>query len=95
MILSVTFGLKLFILLLEAHEKRSLLKKSYQSSAPETTSGIYNRSTFWWLRDVFRKGFGTVLTVGTLMPLDDEINAATDSQRLVERWNRGKFFKGN
>jgi ATP-binding cassette subfamily C (CFTR/MRP) protein 1 len=42
-------GIKLFILIAEAIEKRSILLDRYRNSSPEATSGIYSRSFFWWL----------------------------------------------
>lgn len=41
--------IKVIILIAEAVEKRSILLDRYRHSSPETTSGIYSRSFFWWL----------------------------------------------
>ncbi|RDL41711.1 Cyclic peptide transporter [Venustampulla echinocandica] len=87
-ITSSSFGLKLLILLLEAKEKRALLKRPYENSAPESTGGIFNRSTFWWLKDLFWRGFKSLLTVDTLLPLDEEIISASDTHSIAQRWNK-------
>lgn len=90
-IFAASFALKGIILILEATEKRALLKPAYRNSGPEATSGVLNRSLFLWLNGLFWKGFKSLLSVDTLVALDNEITLASEpSQQLVERWNRGE-----
>src|SRR5689334_16131041 len=49
-------AVKALVLVLEALGKRRLLRPEYQDYPPEATSGIYNRSFFWWLNPLFRLG---------------------------------------
>lgn len=74
---------------LESIEKRSLLRKGFENSSIETTSGVINRSLFWWLNSVLRSGSQTTLTVDTLPALDEELNEATIAQSLTEKWIAG------
>ncbi|KAF3491610.1 Cyclic peptide transporter [Arthroderma uncinatum] len=83
---SVGCGIKVVILGLEATEKRSLLKDPYKDSAAEAIGGIYNRSVFWWVNNVLRKGFKNLLPISSLNVLDDDLLGAADPQVLIERW---------
>ncbi|GAT29334.1 ABC multidrug transporter [Aspergillus luchuensis] len=77
-ITSVGAGLKVLLLILEATEKRYILRHPYQNYPPEALAGIYNRSFFWWLNSLFRRGFSKVLGVDDLFALDKQL----ESKRL-------------
>ncbi|KAG0646471.1 abc multidrug transporter B [Hyphodiscus hymeniophilus] len=64
------------ILITEAIEKRSILLDRYQDSSPETTSGIYSRSFFWWLNKLMTTGYGRVIQNEDLYPIDDVMKSA-------------------
>ena len=81
---------KAITLVFESIEKRFLLKKAYENSALEATSGIFNRSLFWWLNELLWRGSKTTLTVDDLPILDDELTKASDPEKLLERWNKGE-----
>jgi hypothetical protein len=82
---------KVIILVLESKEKRALLKKPFEGSSLEATSGVFNRSLFWWLNGLLWKGSKTTLTVETLPDLDDDIKHASNPQDLIEKWKTGKL----
>ena len=92
-------GLKSFILVLEAVEKTHLLLPKYLAYPPEAVVGIYNRSFFWWLNSLFRRGFGRVLGVEDLFPLDKHLEASYLHNRFQTAWASGMiplsdfFFK--
>lgn len=86
---SVGAGLKILLLLLEATEKRFILKLEYENYPPEALAGIYNRSFFWWLNSLFRRGFSKVLGVDDLFALDKQL----ESKRL-HRVLKGVVAKG-
>lgn len=77
-ITSVGAGLKVLLLILEATEKRYILRHPYQNYPSEALAGIYNRSFFWWLNSLFRRGFSKVLGVDDLFALDKQL----ESKRL-------------
>lgn len=54
--------IKLLVLAVEAWEKRSILLSQYRELSPEVTSGILNRTVFWWLNPLMKAGFGRLLT---------------------------------
>lgn len=85
-VFTATVALKLVLLLLEAIEKRWILQPTYKSYPPEAISGIYNKSFFWWLNSLFRKGFSTVLTVDDLFTLDKGLTAEYLQERLQRNW---------
>lgn len=89
-IFSAGCGVKSVVLILEATEKRSLLKDQYKSNVEEATGGIFSRSLFWWLNSLLWAGCKTLFTVDSLGGLDDDITAAANPQRLTQRWINGE-----
>ena len=75
-ITSMSVGIKLGILILEAQEKRGILLEVYKDLPPEATSGIYKRSVFWWLNPLFRSGFAKILRMGDLDSIDDNLSSS-------------------
>ncbi|KAK0701169.1 hypothetical protein B0T21DRAFT_435070 [Apiosordaria backusii] len=82
-----------FLLVVEALNKRRLLRPEYRGYGygPEATSGVYNRSLFWWLNPLFWRGFqkGRVLDVdkrGDLPELDKHLQASYNYRRLGNAW---------
>lgn len=80
---------KAFVLVLEALEKRRLLRPEYRAYPPEATSSIYSRSFFWWLNPLFRLGFSRVLDVDDLFVLDKHLQASYCHRRFREAWTSG------
>lgn len=82
-----------FLLVIEALSKRRVLRPEFRGYGygPEATSGLYNRSFFWWLNPLFWKGFqkGRVLDVdkrGDLPELDKHLQAGYNYRRLGNAW---------
>jgi ATP-binding cassette subfamily C (CFTR/MRP) protein 1 len=87
---TVTVGLKALILLLEAVEKRLILRPVYKSYPPEATSSVYNKSFFWWLNPLFAKGFMRLIRIDDLFTLDKHMFSERVHERMEAAWNRGK-----
>ncbi|KAI9848831.1 MAG: hypothetical protein M1837_006347 [Sclerophora amabilis] len=83
---TVTVGWKVLILLLEAKEKRSLLRPLYQHYPPEAISGVLNGNFFWWLNPLLTTGFGKVLFLDDLFPVDKDLTSAAARKGLQLRW---------
>jgi ATP-binding cassette, subfamily C (CFTR/MRP), member 1 len=81
--------LKSIILVLEALDKRHLLRPEYRAYPPEATSSIYHRSLFWWLNPLFRQGYGHELVVDDLFVLDKHIRASYCYKRFRGAWSSG------
>lgn len=91
MAFSVAVGLKFVILLLEAAQKRGILRLEYQSYPPEATSGIFNRSFFLWLNSLFWAGFSKLLGIDDLFVLDKHLLSERVHDRMQERWSKGSI----
>ena len=89
-VLSGTVSVKLLVIIAEAVEKRDILLHQYRAYSPESTSGIYSRSFFWWLNPLFRDGFKKVLTDDDLYPIDVDMKVEIIQRRLKDEWAREK-----
>ena len=83
---------KSIVLVLEALDKRRLLRPEYRAYPPEATSGTYNRSFFWWLNPLFRQGFGHELEVDDLFVLDKHLQAGYCYKRFQAAWSSGEVL---
>ena len=92
---TVAVAVKAMILVLEAVEKRHILKSEYAAYPPEATAGFYNRAVFWWLNPLFKNGFSNFLTVEDLSVLDKELSSERLLAMFEERWSKGKHFIGS
>jgi hypothetical protein len=88
---ALSCAIKAILLVFEATEKKKLLKKAYENSPIESTSGVINRALFWWLRDLLWRGSKTTLTVDSLPSLDDDLKNASTSQSLFDKWDNGEL----
>lgn len=79
--------IKVALLLLESKSKRSHLRAPYNSYSTETTSGIFNRSFFWWLNPVVFTGFRKILTLDDLFTSDPELLSEPLLQQMERSWN--------
>lgn len=86
----VALSIKAVVLLLEATEKRVLLKTPYRSYPREAVGGILNRSFFWWLNPLFFLGYRQVLEIDDLYALDKHLEAARLQRSLQSAWTRGE-----
>lgn len=90
-----TLGVKLIILIAEAIEKRGILLDRYRDASPESTSGIYSRSFFWWLNKLMTTGFRRVIQNEDLYPIDEEMSSAFLQRHGQRIWDAtvGKHHK--
>ncbi|KAH8881037.1 P-loop containing nucleoside triphosphate hydrolase protein [Thozetella sp. PMI_491] len=79
-------AVKAVVLVVEALEKRRVLRPEYRNSSPEATGSIYNRYFFWWLNSLFRLGFRRVLDVDDLFVLDKHLQATYLHRRFESAW---------
>jgi hypothetical protein len=68
-------AVKAGILLLEARHKSRWVSWDAKKHSPEETSGIFSLSVFFWLNKLFLAGYGKVLTLEDLYPLDSSFDA--------------------
>ncbi|KFY97582.1 hypothetical protein V500_01998 [Pseudogymnoascus sp. VKM F-4518 (FW-2643)] len=86
--LSASLLVKIAILFLEAKSKKYILTKSYLNLSPETTSGIFGRSTFYWIKPLLMAGFTSTISIDESPALDRELSSEPLHNRLQRCWNR-------
>jgi ATP-binding cassette, subfamily C (CFTR/MRP), member 1 len=86
-VFSATMGIKLALLFLEAQEKASYLRKPYSTLPPESTSGIWSQSTFWWLNSLIYQGFQKLLSMKELYDLDIDLASEKLKEDMQKAWD--------
>ena len=81
-ILSAIVVSKIAVLFMEMQGKKKLLRGKYVGISPETTSGILNRSTFFWMNQLFRLGFRKIISLEDLSPADEGLLSQTLCAKL-------------
>ena len=89
---AATVALKLSLLALEAQTKRTYLKAPHRDTPPESTSGIFARTIFWWLNRLFLTGFRKLLTIEDLFPTDVDLKSAPLRQKIRVAWEKCMYF---
>lgn len=90
-IASSILALKLFVLISEATEKRTILFIANAERSPEDTSSLYSRGLFWWLTPLFRLGFRNVVRDDDLFAADEDLLSKSLEVRFSGRWVTRKF----
>ena len=88
--LSASWAVKCLILILEAVEKRSLLFGLDHHFSLESTSGLINRSSFWWLNSLLLVGFKKVLTLDNLPAIYEKLDSEYLANKLKSTWDNCK-----
>jgi len=88
-------ALQCVMIVLESTEKRGILIQPYRNVSRETTSGIVNRSLFFWLTSLFITGYRGILSLKDLYPLDSQLRSQQLHEALQRAWERGKYHVEN
>ncbi|KAE8368379.1 hypothetical protein BDV27DRAFT_168126 [Aspergillus caelatus] len=72
---TVTLCIKVVLLITETMSKRSLLRRNYKDSPPESTVGILGECLFCWLNPLLMLGNRMDLTVELLPPIEDSLRS--------------------
>ncbi|CAI7605239.1 unnamed protein product [Penicillium palitans] len=83
---TANIAVKTAMVLFESLGKQKHLIGSYQDLPPESTSGIVNRSSMWWLNRLFSTGFRSLLTTEDLDPLDRPLQSAGTARQASKAW---------
>ncbi|ROW02989.1 hypothetical protein VMCG_05737 [Cytospora schulzeri] len=89
-VLTASLAVKGVVLLLEAVEKRSLLLGLDRHFSQESTSGLFNRSSFWWLNSFLLTGFKNVLTLEELPAIYEKLDSTRLAAQLQFAWDKCK-----
>jgi hypothetical protein len=87
-VFSATFAFKAVLVVLEELPKK--LIDWEKTSSRETRAGIVSRSIFWWINSFLLVGFRTVVDVGHIGPIDQEMDSRKLLFKLQEKWDKGQ-----
>ena len=85
---AASIAVKLVLLALEARSKRAYLQYPYAAFPPEATSGVLNRSFFWWLSPLFVGGWRKILDLEDLYGIDRELLAEGLLEKIERSWDK-------
>ncbi|KUJ15922.1 P-loop containing nucleoside triphosphate hydrolase protein [Mollisia scopiformis] len=85
---TTSVGLKLVLLLLESLNKRKYLRAPYSTYPPESTSGVFGRSFFWWLNPMLATGFRRLMTLDDLFVTDNALLSEPLGEEMKKSWNK-------
>jgi ATP-binding cassette subfamily C (CFTR/MRP) protein 1 len=60
-----------------------------EEAPKERSSGLWNRTIFWWLNTTFKKGFRSFLAIDDLSALDHYLDSTRLTSNLEQKWNTG------
>jgi ATP-binding cassette subfamily C (CFTR/MRP) protein 1 len=83
---SAAVSAKLVILVLEEVPKRG---STTTRTSKELSSGLWNRSVFWWLNSTLRRGFKSFLGMDDLSSLDHQLDSRFLASRINQTWESG------
>ncbi|RKL32009.1 hypothetical protein BFJ70_g9331 [Fusarium oxysporum] len=86
-VFTASFVIKTILLILEETPKSLLNEKE---KIHETSSGVVNRSFFWWLNGLFLQGHRTILETEDLQAIDSKFDTDHVSAPLEKQWERAR-----
>lgn len=84
----MTIAMKVLILGLESISKSRYLSSTDQKRSPEELSGIFSLSFFTWLIPLMRNGYGQLLTVEDLYPIDSKMSSKLLWTQIRREWDK-------
>jgi hypothetical protein len=85
-------GLKVFLLSIEIQHKGKYLSHQLREQyPPEELSGVFARTVFSWLNELFLRGFRKILTLDDLFPTDNELGSNLLMSALKVQWAKCLF----
>lgn len=82
-------GLKTILLSIETQHKGKYLR--FKQYPPEELSGVFARTIFSWLNQLFFRGFRKILTLDDLFPTDSELGSDLLLRALKFNWVKCSF----
>lgn len=71
------------LIVLESQHKSKWVKWNVKDHSPEETSGLFGLSAFVWLNRLFLTGYGKILTLDDLFPLDHNLASEALQAKLA------------
>ncbi|PWY77392.1 ABC transporter-like protein [Aspergillus heteromorphus CBS 117.55] len=85
-IATASLATKAILLILEARNKRMVLRQPYRNLSPESVSGILTRGCFWWLNPLLWQGFRTLLSPSDMFQVDSDLSSEFLGRRFLIYW---------
>ena len=89
---TISIGIQFVMIILEATEKRNILKTPKETLPKEATSGTFSHSLFFWLTYLLYNGYRSLLSLHNLDPLDERLASKSLSKALQIAWDKGESF---
>ena len=86
-VMTVSVAIKTVLVVVEAIEKRTILRGKWKAATPESTAGFYNQAFFWWLNPLFIKGYSKSLELKDLYGLDKHLSSDYLYSRVKTAWD--------
>lgn len=86
---TVTYGLRVVLMLVESIQKWKHATVSPESIPPEERQGVFGRLFFWWLMPMFMEGYRRDLSMDDLFAIDDDLKGTILYSRLQSSWKTG------
>lgn len=83
---------KSVLLILEEAPKTALLVEKSKDIAPEATSGLINRTVFWWLNAVFQRGYHTLIDMPDLDALEEKLTSDWLLEIMGKQWAKSMLI---
>ena len=80
------FVVRCVLLLFQLPGKAKWLRAPHHNYGPEATSGLINRSLFWWLNPLIVTGFRKILTLDDLYSIDPSLDAEMLGRQMQQAW---------
>ncbi|CEJ91185.1 hypothetical protein VHEMI06915 [[Torrubiella] hemipterigena] len=90
---TAALAVKVVVFYLEARSKRSSLLAPYSSYAPESLVNLYDRIVLWWLKPLFLKGYGSVISMDGLLAIDQDLSSDKVERKFNKHWQRSLSSK--
>lgn len=90
-LVTTNIAVKAMLVFLESRSKRGYLMSPYNELSPESMSGFFGQSFFWWLSPILATGFRRVLTLDDLFKPDESLLSETTSTCIHLSWNKCKL----
>ncbi|RDW58714.1 hypothetical protein BP6252_13190 [Coleophoma cylindrospora] len=84
-VFTVATATKVWIVLLEAKSKRTILNAKYTDYAAEAIGNVFSRVVFWWLNRLLGIGYGKTLSLDDLPSIDPSLSSSVQFQ---QKWNK-------
>lgn len=84
-LLSASLGLRVLILVFEACPKTRWIRWDANDHSPEESSSIFSLGVYYWLNNLFMRGYRGVLQLDDLYPLDAALSTEEMDHDLVEK----------